>query len=68
MTVRLSFSPPSPRAFEAVNSTVMKGSFHCTLACGKRWISEGLPGAVVAWQSATILAAADQDSALDSTW
>lgn len=37
----------SPRAFEAVNSTVMKGSFHCTLACGKRWISEGLPGAVL---------------------
>ena len=37
----------SARAFEAVNSTVMKGSFHCTLACGKRWIAGDLPGAVV---------------------
>jgi NAD(P)-dependent dehydrogenase (short-subunit alcohol dehydrogenase family) len=37
----------SPRAFEAVVSTVMTGSFHTTLAVGKRWIEEGLPGAVL---------------------
>jgi len=37
----------SPRAFEAVSSTVMKGSFHTTHAAGRRWIAAGLPGAVV---------------------
>lgn len=37
----------SPRAFEAVVSTVMSGSFHTTLAVGKRWIDEGLPGTVL---------------------
>jgi NAD(P)-dependent dehydrogenase (short-subunit alcohol dehydrogenase family) len=37
----------SPRAFEAVTSTVMTGSFNTTLAIGKRWIAEGLPGAVL---------------------
>jgi NAD(P)-dependent dehydrogenase (short-subunit alcohol dehydrogenase family) len=37
----------SPRAFEAVSSTVMNGSFNTTHAVGKRWIAEGLPGAVV---------------------
>ncbi len=37
----------SPRAFEAVTSTVMTGSFNTTLAVGKRWIAEGLPGAVL---------------------
>lgn len=37
----------SPRAFEAVTSTVMNGSFHTTLAAGRRWIAEGLPGSVV---------------------
>jgi NAD(P)-dependent dehydrogenase (short-subunit alcohol dehydrogenase family) len=37
----------SPRAYEAVRSTVMDGSFFATLACGKRWIGSGLPGAVV---------------------
>jgi len=35
----------SPRAFEAVTSTVMNGSFHTTLAAGRRWIAEG-----PAWQ------------------
>lgn len=37
----------SPRAFDAVTSTVMTGSFNTTLAVGKRWIAEGLPGAVL---------------------
>jgi NAD(P)-dependent dehydrogenase (short-subunit alcohol dehydrogenase family) len=37
----------SPRAFEAITSTVMTGSFNTTLAVGKRWIADGLPGAVV---------------------
>jgi NAD(P)-dependent dehydrogenase (short-subunit alcohol dehydrogenase family) len=37
----------SPRAFDAVSSTVMKGSFHTTNAAGKRWISAGLPGSVL---------------------
>ena len=36
----------SPRAYEAVRSTVMDGSFFATLSCGKRWIAGGLPGAV----------------------
>jgi NAD(P)-dependent dehydrogenase (short-subunit alcohol dehydrogenase family) len=37
----------SPRAFDAVTSTVMKGSFHTTHAVGRRWIAQGLPGSVV---------------------
>ncbi|GAA3522590.1 SDR family oxidoreductase [Amycolatopsis ultiminotia] len=37
----------SPRAFETVTGTVMNGSFHTTLAAGKRWIADGLPGSVV---------------------
>jgi NAD(P)-dependent dehydrogenase (short-subunit alcohol dehydrogenase family) len=37
----------SPRGFRAVTSTVMDGSFHVTLAAGKRWIAGGLRGAVV---------------------
>jgi NAD(P)-dependent dehydrogenase (short-subunit alcohol dehydrogenase family) len=37
----------SPRAFETVTGTVMSGSFHTTLAAGKRWIADGLPGSVV---------------------
>jgi len=37
----------SPRAFEAVTGTVMHGSFNTTLAAGKRWIEDGLPGSVV---------------------
>lgn len=37
----------SPRGFRAVTSTVMDGSFHATLAAGKRWIAEGIAGAVV---------------------
>lgn len=37
----------SPRAFRAVTSTVMDGSFHTTHAAGKRWIADGLPGNVL---------------------
>ncbi|WP_250290999.1 SDR family oxidoreductase [Frankia sp. CiP1_Cm_nod1] len=37
----------SARAFEAVSSTVMNGSFNTTHAAGRRWIAEGLPGAVL---------------------
>ncbi|WP_068076256.1 SDR family oxidoreductase [Novosphingobium lentum] len=37
----------SARAFRAVTSTVMDGTFHATLSCGKRWIRDGLPGSVV---------------------
>jgi NAD(P)-dependent dehydrogenase (short-subunit alcohol dehydrogenase family) len=37
----------STRAFEAVTSTVMKGSFHTTHAVGRRWIADRLPGSVL---------------------
>ncbi len=37
----------SPRGFRAITSTVMDGSFHVTLAAGKRWITQGIPGSVV---------------------
>ena len=37
----------SPRAFDAITSTVMTGSFNTTLSVGKRWIAEGLPGSVL---------------------
>jgi NAD(P)-dependent dehydrogenase (short-subunit alcohol dehydrogenase family) len=37
----------SPNAFAAVVGIVLNGSFHCTLALGKRWIAAGLPGTVL---------------------
>jgi NAD(P)-dependent dehydrogenase (short-subunit alcohol dehydrogenase family) len=37
----------SPRGFRAITSTVMDGSFHVTLAAGKRWIAGGHKGSVV---------------------
>ena len=37
----------SARAFEAITSTVMNGSFNTTHAVGKRWIAAELPGSVV---------------------
>jgi NAD(P)-dependent dehydrogenase (short-subunit alcohol dehydrogenase family) len=37
----------SARAFAAVASTIMNGSFHTTHAVGKRWIEGRLPGSVV---------------------
>lgn len=37
----------SARGFRAVTSTVIDGTFHATLSCGKRWIRDGIAGAVV---------------------
>ena len=37
----------SHRAYDAVRSTVMDGSFYATHSCGRRWIAEGLKGAVI---------------------
>jgi NAD(P)-dependent dehydrogenase (short-subunit alcohol dehydrogenase family) len=37
----------SPRAYEAVNSTVQDGSYFTTHAAGTRWIAAGLPGHVL---------------------
>lgn len=37
----------SPRGFDAVAGTVMNGTFNTTLAAGKRWIADGLPGSVL---------------------
>ncbi len=37
----------SARAFNAISSTVMNGSFNTTHAVGKRWIERELPGSVV---------------------
>ncbi|MGQ0466962.1 MAG: SDR family oxidoreductase [Sporichthyaceae bacterium] len=37
----------SPRAFDAVSSTIIKGSFHTTTSAGRRWIAEGLTGSVL---------------------
>jgi NAD(P)-dependent dehydrogenase (short-subunit alcohol dehydrogenase family) len=37
----------SARGYRAITSTVMDGSFHTTLSCGKRWIESGLPGSIV---------------------
>jgi NAD(P)-dependent dehydrogenase (short-subunit alcohol dehydrogenase family) len=37
----------SARAFQAVTSTVINGSFHVTHAAGRRWIADGRNGSVV---------------------
>jgi NAD(P)-dependent dehydrogenase (short-subunit alcohol dehydrogenase family) len=37
----------SARGFRAVTSTVIDGTFHATLSCGKRWIRDGLPASIV---------------------
>jgi NAD(P)-dependent dehydrogenase (short-subunit alcohol dehydrogenase family) len=37
----------SPRGFRAITSTVMDGTFHVTLAAGKRWIAGGIKASVV---------------------
>jgi NAD(P)-dependent dehydrogenase (short-subunit alcohol dehydrogenase family) len=37
----------SPRAYAAIRSTVMDGSFHTALAAGTRWIERGLPGCIL---------------------
>jgi NAD(P)-dependent dehydrogenase (short-subunit alcohol dehydrogenase family) len=63
----------SARAFRAITSTVMDGSFHTTLTVGKRWIDRGLPGSVVSnlvtwvWSgSAFVVPSAMAKSALDA--
>lgn len=37
----------SYRAYDAVRSTVMDGSFYATHSCGRRWIKDGVPGTVI---------------------
>ena len=37
----------SPNAFNAVIGIVLNGTFHCTLAMGRRWIETGSPGTVL---------------------
>ncbi|MFQ5818325.1 MAG: SDR family oxidoreductase [Terriglobia bacterium] len=37
----------SPNAFAAVVGIVLHGTFHCTLALGRRWIENGQPGTVL---------------------
>jgi NAD(P)-dependent dehydrogenase (short-subunit alcohol dehydrogenase family) len=37
----------SPGGFDAISSIVFRGSFLVTLDCGRRWISEGKPAAVL---------------------
>lgn len=37
----------SPNAFDAVVRIVLYGSFHCTMALGRRWIEAGRPGTVL---------------------
>ena len=38
----------SMRGFDAISNIVFRGSFAMTLACGKRWIAEGIPASVLA--------------------
>ena len=35
------------RGFDAISNIVFRGSFAMTLACGKRWIAEGIPASVL---------------------
>ena len=37
----------SLKGFEAISNIVLKGTFMVTLACGKRWLAEGVPASVV---------------------
>jgi NAD(P)-dependent dehydrogenase (short-subunit alcohol dehydrogenase family) len=37
----------SPRGYRAICSTIMDGSYYATTSVGKRWLAEGLPGAVI---------------------
>lgn len=37
----------SPNAFNAVVGIVLQGTFHCTLALGRRWIASKKPGTVL---------------------
>ena len=37
----------SPNAFNAVVGIVLQGTFHCTLALGRKWIAAGQPGNIL---------------------
>lgn len=37
----------SPNAFSSVVGIVLHGTFHCTVALGRRWIAAGRPGSVL---------------------
>ncbi|WP_129661626.1 SDR family oxidoreductase [Rothia uropygialis] len=37
----------SPRGFQAITDTVMKGSYNVTHSVGRRWIEQGLPGNIL---------------------
>jgi NAD(P)-dependent dehydrogenase (short-subunit alcohol dehydrogenase family) len=37
----------SPNAFAAVTGIVLQGTFHCTLALGRKWIAAGQPGNIL---------------------
>lgn len=37
----------SPRAWESVIGIVLMGTLHCTMACGRRWLSAGQTGTVL---------------------
>jgi len=37
----------SPRAFESVIGIVLMGTLHCTMACGRRWLTSGYRGTVL---------------------
>ncbi|PSR56404.1 short-chain dehydrogenase [Adhaeribacter arboris] len=37
----------SPKAFDVVTDIVLKGSYNTTLALGKKWIAEQLPGTIL---------------------
>ena len=45
----------SPRAVDAVLGIVLHGSFHCTIAAGRRWIDAGRPGNVISTVSAPVI-------------
>jgi NAD(P)-dependent dehydrogenase (short-subunit alcohol dehydrogenase family) len=37
----------SPRAWESVIGIVLMGTLNCTVACGRRWLKDSLPGTVL---------------------
>lgn len=45
----------SPRAVDAVLNIVLHGSFHCTIAAGRRWIEARRPGNVISTVSAPVM-------------
>ncbi|MGH9757919.1 MAG: SDR family oxidoreductase, partial [Candidatus Acidiferrales bacterium] len=50
----------SPNAFSAVTGIVLQGTFHCTLALGRKWIAAKQPGNIL--NIATTYAAANSGS------